>query len=115
MYINRDKIGLPKPEKKEKKKTYTLKKTKPKPVAKKRAKQLTKYSKLRIKFLEENPICCVCRENLATEVHHAEGKENELLLKVESFRPICRPCHTRITEHSAEAIEKGYSILRTAA
>lgn len=93
-----------------KKKLYTIK-----PIANKRAKQLRTYYPLKKKFLKENPLCQIKGQHctlIATEVHHSEGRENELLLDVSKFVATCHNCHTGITKDSKEAIEKGHSISR---
>ena len=85
-------------------------------VSDKRAKQLAEYEKLRLIFLNSHTTCELKVDNEctveSTEVHHAEGKENELLLKVSSFRAACRRCHDKVTEDSKSAIENGQSISR---
>lgn len=81
-------------------------------ISKKRAKQNTKYQSLKLEFLELHPFCEIKKANCtikATEIHHMEGRENELLLDVSKWKAICHSCHLHITENSKEAIEKGYS------
>lgn len=82
-------------------------------VSKKRAKQLSQYNKLREHFLLIYQQCQVpgCGA-MATEVHHAKGRENELLLDTTFWVAICSRHHTYYTEHSNEAIEKGISVKR---
>lgn len=95
------------------------------PRSKKRAKQEREYSKVRKKFLEENPHCAVhdgewSQENgnflfepcLATEVHHQKGKIGALLTDTRYFLPVCRVAHDYIEKHPLEAKEKGYSLSR---
>lgn len=61
---------------------------------------------------------------IPTQVHHQKGRqgycdewarENNVtaLLDVRFWLPVCDEGHKEITEHSAEAIEKGYSLKRT--
>lgn len=86
-----------------------------KKVSNKRSVQLKEYSKLRISYLTDNPICNIqlphCTHD-STEVHHMKGKEGDLLLMVEYFKAACRSCHDWVTEHSNEAIELGFSVSR---
>lgn len=113
-----DHCRRPKPEKK----VYQLKRTplkrssKPiKKVAEKRKYSLTQYYADRAVFLKSRPLCEVglsCCKKKATEIHHAAGRENHLLNLQAYWVPICRPCHTWITEHSKEAIEMGFSVRR---
>lgn len=101
------------------KKAYTLKRTplKKKPykinkVSDKRKVQISEYTKKRKLFLANNKLCSVgvlgCTK-VATEIHHMAGRENDLLTDEQHWLPICRNCHTYITEHSSWAIENGYS------
>lgn len=85
-----------------------------KKVAPKRAAQNAEYLKLRKDYLALYPICeCEECHNPSTEIHHSAGKEGDRLLDVTFFIAVCRRCHVKITEHSAEAISKGYSFKRT--
>lgn len=72
------------------------------------------YAKKRQTFLEANPCCLRCG-GTATEVHHAKGRVGDLLLNEEHWRPACSDCHRYITEHPAEAIERGWSLPRVGA
>lgn len=85
-----------------------------KPVAPKRAGQLQEYAKLRKEYLALYPVCEVeeCQAP-STEVHHQRGKEGDRLLDTNYFMAVCPECHRKITEHSAQAIQDGYSIKRT--
>lgn len=80
--------------------------------SKKRAKQVREYSKLREKFLTENPICQAGIEGCthqATEVHHQEGRIGERLTDVSKFLATCHNCHVVITHDPKMALEKGLS------
>lgn len=84
-----------------------------KKVSRQREKQNREYSKLRKAFLEEHPTCRVCEESgyvaqAATEIHHADGRENELLNKTESWIPICRDHHYWVHDNPAKARLKGW-------
>ena len=86
------------------------------PISQKRKGQLLEYKKKRDEFLKGHTLCEIgydhfC-EKIASEVHHTKGKENDLLLDETLWKSVCRHCHTMITEHSAEAIDKGYSVSR---
>lgn len=88
-----------------------------KPVAKmapKRAGQHQEYMKLRKDYLALYPICEVeeC-QNKSTELHHQAGREGERLLDTNFFMAVCADHHRYYTEHSKEAVAKGYSQLRT--
>jgi hypothetical protein len=69
------------------------------------------YNKIRKQFLEEHPFCEIGLEGctrVATEIHHTKGKGIHYL-DTDTFKAICNHCHILITEHSKEAIDKGYS------
>ena len=72
------------------------------------------YSKLRIKFLEQYPMCQAalhCCTGSSTDVHHKKGR-GEYHLVVSTWLSSCRSCHMYIEEHPKEAIELGLSTLR---
>lgn len=89
--------------KKEKKRYYIPR------VSVKKKSELEQYKEARISFLK-GKVCEICGKK-ATEVHHKKGR-GVLLNAIEYWMAICRKCHIGITEHSKEAIEKGYSIKR---
>jgi hypothetical protein len=80
----------------------------------KRAKQNHEFQQKKFDYLALYPMCeeegC---EQKSVDVHHQAGKENGRLLDENYFIALCRPHHTYYTEHSAEAIRKGISVLRT--
>lgn len=85
------------------------------PRSRKRANQEREYSKLRRKFLIENPVCqvegCGCE---ATDVHHRGGRIGKRLTDVSLFMAVCRSHHNYIELHPQEAKAKGFSISRLA-
>lgn len=81
----------------------------------KRAGQNQEYMKLRAEYLALYPVCEVEDCHLkAVEIHHQKGRENERLLDTNYFMAVCHKHHNEMTEHSKAAIEKGYSVSRTA-
>lgn len=87
-----------------------------KAVADKRAKQLQQYSKLKAQYIAIHQICEVVGCNAqAVDIHHQRSRTNENLLDTNYWMAICRQHHIYYTEHSKEAIEKGYSYERTKA
>jgi hypothetical protein len=84
--------------------------TSPNKVSPKRAGQIAEYVKLKREYLALYPVCEVPECNIkAVEIHHQQGKEGERLTDVNLFMSVCRSHHIEFTEHSKEAIEKGYS------
>lgn len=84
-------------------------KTKIKPVGDKRRERLVIYRKMREELLKETPECLNCKSKEALEVHHLAGRENDLLIDKSNMIVLCHKCHQYFTEHSAEAIELGFS------
>ncbi|MFA5243683.1 MAG: hypothetical protein WC380_00145 [Pedobacter sp.] len=79
----------------------------------KRAKQEREYSKLRDKFLADNPICMFpeCQSE-QVELHHAAGRVGNLLTDVSTFRSLCRYHHQYVELHPDVAKEWNLSISR---
>lgn len=84
----------------------------PKPIAKhskRRAKQEREYlTKSRPEFLEANPWCMAkvkCQGLPAVEVHHPEGRIEDLLNDQSKFIGLCVECH-RWAEMNPEAAKK---------
>lgn len=90
-----------------KKKPYTIKK-----ISDKQKGRLVIYKQLAAKFKKENPEClarlsgCTIKTN---DVHHMAGREGDRLNDVAYWLPVCRNCHSFITENSNWAIQNGLS------
>ena len=71
----------------------------------------TEYSKRRIKYLTDKPICHAkihkCSIH-ATDVHHKKGR-GEFHLDESTWLPVCRNCHMWIETHPIESYELGFS------
>ena len=82
-------------------------------VSAKRAKKDAEYSKLRQRYLTENPLCMVrvsdCMHN-ATDIHHtfAGANRDAFYLVQSTWIPVCRVCHNYIHDNPAEAREMGW-------
>lgn len=79
----------------------------------KRAKQNAIYSVMRIKFLNDHPMCHAhldarCTQK-STEVHHKAGRVEDLLLDMRYWLPTCNHCHKWIEMHPEQAKEMGLS------
>lgn len=109
--MSRDTWGKPdpKPERAAPKKPKPLKR-----VSVKRAGQNAEYSVMREKFLKENPLCMNCGDQ-ATELHHAAGRTNDLLLDRQYFRALCHGCHEMATLDTEWAVKMGISVYRNKA
>jgi len=82
-------------------------------VSSKRAKKDAEYSKLRERFLTENPLCMVkvngCGHG-ATDVHHTHSGANRdaFYLVQSTWKAVCRNCHDWIHKFPKEARILGY-------
>ena len=82
-------------------------------VSAKRAKKDAEYSKLRQRYLTENPMCMIkvkdCMHE-ATDVHHTyNGANRDAFYLVQStWRATCRVCHNWIHEHPEDARVMGW-------
>jgi len=81
------------------------------PRSPKRVKLDGEYSKLRVAFLYSNSIC---QANLpgcgvhATDVHHSKGR-GKYYLDVNTWKALCRSCHSWLELHPIEAKALGFS------
>lgn len=82
-------------------------------VSSKRKKKDAEYSKLRQRYLTENPLCVIkvngCT-NGATDVHHVfSGSDRDIYYLVQStFLATCRSCHNWIHNNPEQARILGY-------
>lgn len=82
-------------------------------VSAKRAKKDAEYSKLRQRYLTENPMCMIKGPNCshyATDVHHTRGgEERDVYYLIQStWMAVCRADHQYLHEHPAIAREMGW-------
>ena len=78
-------------------------------VSKKRADALKVYRVNKWDYLEVTPICEVCKQNEATDIHHKlplgrGGKLNDKTI----FLAVCRACHDKIHHDPKWAEQEGY-------
>lgn len=94
---------------KEKKKPKAIKK-----FSAKRVKETKEYQDKRDKYLAIFPICQAkgCGKP-STELHHRKGRQGKNLTDESFFMALCHDHHEYYTEHSAEAIADGISLLRS--
>lgn len=75
------------------------------------AKEDRLYSKMRIVFLEEHPVCECGRAGctgIATQVHHKRGRGIWYLI-VSTWLAVCDACHKWIGANSKEAMRLGFT------
>lgn len=82
-------------------------------VSAKRAKKDAEYSKLRERYLTENPLCVIkvggCTHN-ATDIHHTyAGSNRDAFYLVQStWKGVCRNCHDWIHANPGDARLMGW-------
>lgn len=81
-----------------------------KQISDKRAIQLKEYSKLRKKFLKENPKCAVYPYLKAVEIHHTYpgSNRNRYFLEVSTWMAVSREGHNFIHNNVSLSKSKGY-------
>jgi len=94
---------------------YSIEKPKSIPTISKKMKEtVDQYTKIRTAYLVVNPSCkarLVGCTSVATDVHHKAGR-GENHLRIATWLPVCRTCHTWIELHPKEAKELGLSETR---
>lgn len=95
----------------------TIKQKRIPPRSPKRIIQDAEYSKKRIIFLTDNPLCQahlpgICT-NLSTDVHHKKGRVGTLFLDETHWLSVCRACHSYIETHPKESRLIGHSESKT--
>jgi hypothetical protein len=74
-----------------------------------------RYSRERVVFLAERPICEAGLDScswVATQVHHMAGRAPSVFFRQELWLPVCGGCHGWITDHPGEAFALGLSVHR---
>jgi hypothetical protein len=69
------------------------------------------YSGMRLKFLEEHPVCQCGADGctgVATEIHHRRGRGIWFLI-VSTWLAVCHWCHVKIEREPHWAKQNGYS------
>ncbi len=102
-----------------KKSSKPLRRSRIKPMSKKRQRESKAYSLLRAAFLENKPKCEACfhvtgygmftakgRDMLANrscDVHHIRGRTGGNYLNTDTWLAVCRKCHNWIHNHPQDA------------
>lgn len=84
-----------------------------KSVSDKKLVELKLYRKIRDEYLKKFPICehPTCNDH-SEDLHHAKGRNGDLLTDVRYFKALCRRCHIWAEENPLEAKNLGLSLDR---
>jgi len=70
------------------------------------------YKSVRAEYLKNNPMCEVCGNIEADQIHHKKGRIGDLLFDTSFFMAVDFICHRKIHDNDAWARENGYMIKR---
>ncbi len=84
-----------------------MKRTRLRPMSRKREREAKIYSAARRAFLDERPRCEVCVKRKSQDVHHKSGRGKNYLLE-ETWLAVCRGCHDEIHSNPTWAREREY-------
>lgn len=88
--------------------TAMLRRTKLRPVSRKRSAQLREYAKRRKAFLAAHPFCAVFVGLRATEIHHMNHREGDRLNDERYWLAVSEAGHRAIHAFPKEARAKGW-------
>jgi hypothetical protein len=75
-----------------------------------------RYTVERREFLQWHPMCELLWDrdctHTATEIHHMAGRAASVFFRTDLWRAACHSCHQAVTNHPAEAIDRGLSVRR---
>lgn len=94
-----------------------LKRTRIKPVSKKRAAQNREYDKIRIEVYERAKGRCEARAvwsctGAVEQVHHKQGRTGDRMTDIDKMMGLCYPCHDFITKNPTIAYQNGWMLRR---
>ena len=73
------------------------------------AKKINLRRKLRVKMLDQQPICERCWIAFATDLHEIKTRaRGGSILDEDNIAVLCRVFHSWVTEHPAEALDEGW-------
>jgi hypothetical protein len=73
------------------------------------AKKIDLRRQLRIKMLDQMPLCERCQSVYATDLHEVKTRaRGGSILDEENIRVLCRPCHSWVTTNPAQATADGW-------
>lgn len=87
-----------------------MKRTRLRPMSKKREVAAREYSAKRTDFLAEHPKCQKCGTRHSTDVHHKAGRLGTNYLDTQTWAALCRRCHDDIHLNPRRARQDGWLI-----
>lgn len=66
------------------------------------------YIRKKKRYIKANPICHVCYDRPATQVHHSRGRVGTLLTNERYWLAVCFPCHKCIHSNISWARAEGF-------
>jgi hypothetical protein len=85
-----------------------MKRTRLRPMSKKREAASKEYTAKRSLFLQQRPACERCQRRPSRDVHHVEGRYNGAYLDASTWKAVCRACHDWIHQHPSDARASGW-------
>lgn len=68
--------------------------------------RMARYYQIRKPFIEANPMCQICRNFSATDVHHRKSRRGNLLFDTTWWMALCRCCHSEKVHGDVENAKK---------
>ena len=84
------------------------KRTRIRPISKRRAERLRIYAIVKACHLRLHPTCQKCGYKKGLSIHHVRGRVGALLYDARYFKTLCRLCHTWAHQFPKQAQEMGY-------
>ena len=92
--------------------TKEMKRTRLRPISKKRQAEMKIYAKERKAFLEENPICQICGNDKSEVIHHGRGRTGSYYLDKRYWKAVSIRCHAKAEKERLWARQNGHSFDR---
>lgn len=73
---------------------------------------MARYSKLKKAYMEQFPICEICKERQAVDIHHRLGRTGERLNQTSWWMALCRQDHDKVHREPIWATKMGYTLSR---
>jgi hypothetical protein len=85
-----------------------MKRTRLRPMSKKREAAAKEYAKRREAFLASRPTCERCKRRASRDVHHSAGRHGTNYLDTATWFAFCRACHDEVHRYPSQARATGF-------